>query len=75
MAGGMGLEPTVRVLETRGLPVNRPAYISALRIIDAEQHFVIGNLIVEIPLIETKKTTRGKVRCLQVTPSLVELCS
>lgn len=25
MAGGVGLEPTVRVLETRGLPINRPS--------------------------------------------------
>lgn len=30
MAGGVGLEPTVRVLETRGLPINRPAYIKTI---------------------------------------------
>lgn len=27
MAGGVGLEPTVQVLETWSLPINRPAYI------------------------------------------------
>ncbi len=27
MAGGVGLEPTVRVLETRGLPINRPSSV------------------------------------------------